>query len=213
MPLAHIRPIIRQAILEGKTVDIRQRKRGDEPRWEIGKDYLLTARMDTRFVVIAIRDEWLHEVDDEQARREGFRDRASLLDYWRKAYREGPGVGPPAMPWIKIPTWVITVALDTSERPAFMAADSSHGYTSDHLHALDADAEVVPKVWLDAFAQNGRTYGELRRLKAKEEARGELSLEDRLRRARAQAAVKGRDMSRHLRVIERRIQAIEDEAA
>lgn len=204
MPLISIRSNVRKAILDGASVDIRQPRKTEEPRWEIGRSYLLSHKYQARFVCTEIRSELLHEADDEQARRELFKNRDDLFEFWRATYKTGP--------LVEVPTWILTVEFDRADRSEFMARDSSHGYTGDHRHALEPDAEVVPAVWRERFAEDGLVFGELRRLKAREELQG-LTLEERLHRAQLQAKAKGRDISRHLRVIERRIQAVEEEAA
>lgn len=98
-----------------------------------------------------VQSQLLHEVDDEQARREVFKDREALFAYWRKTY----GVGP----LIEVPTWIITVELDRSHHFELLAIDSSHGYTSDPNHALKDAGEAVEPSYRERFREEAILSG------------------------------------------------------
>lgn len=151
MPLIAVRDAVRDAILKGQTVDIRQPRKTDDPRWEIGRDYLLSSRHKARFVCVDVRSQLLHEVDDEQARREVFKDREALFAYWRKTYGTGP--------LVEVPTWIITVELDRSHKLKLLAADSSHGYTTDPAHALRDAGEEVDDTYAERFSEQAGLSG------------------------------------------------------
>jgi len=146
MPLIAIRQPVLKALLAGRTVDIRQPKKSEDPRWQIGRDYLLSSKHEARFVVRDIRAEYLHEADDEQAQREVFKNAHELFAHWRETYGTGP--------LIEVETWVITTELDRSHKLRLLHKDSSHGYTSNPGLADALAGEAVEPVYDEQFRQD-----------------------------------------------------------
>lgn len=146
MPLVAIRQPVLKALLAGASVDIRQPKKSSAPRWEIGKDYLLSSKHSARFIVRDIRSEYLHEADDDQAQRERFRDAEELFAHWRETYGTGP--------LVEVETWVITTELDRSHKLRLLHRDSSHGYTSNPGLALQDAGEAVEPAYDKRFRED-----------------------------------------------------------
>jgi hypothetical protein len=197
----------------------RREGRGEPLR--VGFSYAVHVRTDgpevCRVRVLTAEPGMLHEVTDDEARAEGFRSSFHLFDAWWERYREGPGhrnEGHWPEQFVEVPVWVITLGLHREHTPRLLHRDSSRGYTRNPHLAMTDEPEAVGQEWLEGFAldANGGESARRRRQARAEEAE-RRSIEQRLARATAEARLRGVDVSKDLRVIQMRVQAIETRLA
>lgn len=159
------------------------------------------ASLDEHIEVLAVHKQALGDLSEEDAEAEGFPDRESFLDYYEAEY----GSQDPASF-----VWVIEFRL-AGDVPMFLARQQGQAdppqYVSSPARAID-DAERVDPAYLSRWAERAHEQAEQQRELRRARDR-QLEVEDRLARARARAREQGRDISKHLRVIERRLDEIE----
>lgn len=114
--------------------------------------------------------------------------------------------------WANTPCWIITFHRDPVEQPRYPAAigrGDDRGYTTSPAEAVDAAA--VGDDWLKLFAAESAQDNARRRGEIEDDLLAERRhLGRRLMNAKALARDRGVDVNSDLRVIERRIAAIEN---
>lgn len=205
-------------ILAGRKTQTRRHvKEGEERcRYRPGHSYAVQPGRGkpevARIRVLDVRRVFLHEIDEADARAEGFKPngersaRDAFLGVWWELHHEGPGrEGSPEYP-ILIPVWAITFELEQEEQPRFLRPKS--GYTADPHEALPDEPEALDAKTLNLMAAaSARDLAE--RYEQIVQARRKLDLADRLRELESAAQSAGIDISKDMRVIERRVGSIE----
>ncbi|MGE4177985.1 MAG: ASCH domain-containing protein [Thermoleophilia bacterium] len=100
---------LHELVLDGRKTQTRRPGGDTECRYRAGRTYAVqparTARSVGRIMVTDVRREYVQDITEDDARAEGFADRAAFLDRWRDLYG-----------WrgMALAVWVITFRLERS---------------------------------------------------------------------------------------------------
>lgn len=152
-----------------------------------------------RAEIVAVTDTTLDQLTVEDARAQGYTSLEALHEHWRDRYRTGPL----ARPRVRV---LYVRGLPVEEPVLFLHRDSSRGYTTSRAFAMPGELPVMPdRETLDRFVMESRQRASLER--AKKAAKRELEV---LRRRLPELRARG---SSHVVPLERKLRALEDEAA
>lgn len=206
-----------RAILAGRKRQFRiPRALEHECPYDVGHSYAAQRHRgeeeSERIRVTAVREQLLHELTEEEARLEGFNSRADFMAAWWDKYRGGCGPGPPTMPWIEVPVWVVEIEPDREHRPRLMSSSLIAGkrgpYTNNPREALDTEAgEAIDPETQKRFTEDARAKEQ--RERERRRAENELRrLSERLADLE-DAAAQGKDVARDLGRIRQGIEVAE----
>ncbi len=154
-----------------------------------------------RILVTGVTATTLDQITGVQSLLAGFRDLAELYDDWRERFNDGPLSEPPV--------WIVAFELDRSHVVHLLAASrgDEHGYTENPHNAMDQEPEAVPAAVQREFTKEAGVV-DLERKRTGHAARRE-AYASLLQRLHAEALGKGTDVTADIRVIERRLAAID----
>lgn len=151
---------------------------------------------------LAVYPSTIAEMDEPAAVRSGFDSLEHFKEQWPRAWRPSGEM------------WVVVFEV-AQERPKFLAALAgaapNSDYTSSSARALDKDAEVVDAATLNRYADENRKRFAAD-LEAERERRKNAPVSDQLSEVLDQAKERRADVSRDLRVIKKRIEAMRRKA-
>lgn len=201
-----------QVLIGRKTQTRRPIKEGEQTcRYRRGRTYAVQSKRGGksmgRIKVLAVERQRLEEITAQDAHAEGFKHRIAFFRYWEKLYGS-----------VDYQQKVWAIAFVAVEEGLFLGPASRPGYVTDPLMAPRADQatepehvrrrepepQVVPPVVQEQFSREaGRRDAERKREVWEQERRHLLGSMERL------GSEMGLEVRRELRVIERRLAAID----
>lgn len=178
-----------------------------------------------RVVAIRVRQAPVGELAPRDLHDTGHRTRLDLARWWLRTQitrheREGK-------PWTDEeilaqfdgrhaakPAWILEMRLDTSHQPRLLHEDPAQGYTPLPMRAAQGEPEAVGDWDLERQVEPARArHAALRGLIEQQQVDERDTLQARLERAQAVALARGVDIRSEARLIERRIEQLEQKLA
>jgi hypothetical protein len=177
-------------ILNGeKTRSTRPRRDVRDVGWQPGHSYGVRAGRDkpeaTRVKVTALEHGMLDQVNEEDARAEGFDDLAGFFAHFRERWGTGP--------LIPVEVEIVHYELDLEAPPRLLARHSERGYVKNPREALEEEGEAIDEATQDSYsAEADARFAKLRaEEREREDARRQVA---RLRELRARARSQGEEL-------------------
>jgi hypothetical protein len=164
--------------------------------------------------VVSIENAYAHEITDQEARAEGFADRQAFFERWRARHGVRPEVDTVAGPRpIEIPVFVAVIELDErrflAEGRRGVPADP-HGYVHGPGGAMAGEPEAIDSESQELYAMQADQTAVAEGGRREQRRREKWERAQRLARAEQLSKLSGVDVSGDLRVIDQRLDRIED---
>lgn len=215
------RPELARAVVRGvKSQTRRPVKAGeDRCRYRPGGSYAVqpgrTKPSIGRIIVTRVDRRRLVEIPHEDARAEGFRSVAEFARYWLRlydaAYRDALELATDdevldrwRSRFGSVEVWVISFVPDPIARPRLLHRQSERGYTAVPADALPDEPEAV-EAWVQERITREANERAAATRRAEVDELGSSDLAERIDRLERMANIAGVDVSREVRVLERRL--------